>query len=149
VIWILLKGLPPSANHAYFNLPSGGRTLSSKGKKYITETKVELARQHPQAMRFFKKNVPYLLLFRFRLESLENKGWGKGKVESRYKRIDVSNRVKLLEDVLKDAGGIDDSQNITIILDKQQCVGLEETTEIFAWNLEEEASPFDEQLKRV
>jgi Holliday junction resolvase RusA-like endonuclease len=150
MIWLLLKGLPPSANNAYFNLPNGkGRTLTKVGRAYLTETKVTLAQEYPKAMLFFKPNVPYLIVFRFRLDTVENKGWAKGKSETRYKKIDVTNRIKLLEDALKDAAGIDDSQNITVILDKQQNVGFEETTEIFAWNLEEEASPFDDALKRI
>jgi hypothetical protein len=51
--------------------------------------------------------------FYFPLEDLLNKTFGSGKqgaAESRYKRMDVENRVKLVADSLATAIGIDDCQ---------------------------------------
>lgn len=140
MIHFVLDGLPPSANNAYFNLPKGGRVLSKAGRKYIAETKDLLARKYMKELTFFKKDVPYLVFFRFYLAAVQNSGWATGKAESRYKRIDVTNRVKLLEDCLKEVAGIDDSQHMRVVLDKQQGA---ERTEVWVWNLEEEETPFD------
>jgi hypothetical protein len=140
MIHLVLEGLPPSSNAAYFNLPKGGRVLTKAGKKYIAETKDHLARNYMKELTFFKKDAPYLVVFRFYLGRVQNAEWATGKAESRYKRIDVTNRVKLLEDCLKEVAGIDDSQHMRVILDKQEGA---ERTEIWVWDMEEEETPFD------
>jgi Holliday junction resolvase RusA-like endonuclease len=118
----------------------GHRVLSSGGKKYKTETKAALVERFPRELRFFKDNTPYLVCIRFYFSEVENKGWFQGKAASRYKHLDLTNRVKLLEDCLKDAAGIDDSQHLRVVLDKQK--GTERTV-IWVWDLEQEETPFD------
>ena len=98
-------------------------------------------------MRLFKKDKPYTLLFRFHFEEIENKGFTSGKAKSRYKVFDGGNRTKLVEDALKDAGGIDDSQTLTSIW--QKIMGTPERTLIWAWGCEEEETPFDEVLWKL
>ncbi len=139
MIKLELMGIPPTANHAYATV-HGHRVLSSKGKKYKTETKTSLVERFPRELRFFRDNAPYLVAVRFYFEEIENKGWFQGTAASRYKRLDLTNRVKLLEDCLKDAAGIDDSQHLRVILDKQK--GTERTV-IWVWDLEQEETPFD------
>lgn len=139
-------GLPPSANQAYFNLPRGGRSLSDVGKRYKTEMKVYLTQKYRRELLGFVKNIPYLMHLRFYLETLENKGYPKS-AESRYKKTDLSNRVKLLEDVLKDVTGLDDSQNLTIVLEKKK--GTPERVDIWFWNLELEEDPFSAALRTL
>jgi len=139
VIHLWIEGIPPSSNHAYATV-HGRRILSSKGKKYIAETKAHLTQTFPKEMNFFKDNRPYLVCFRIFFTDVENKGWFQRKADSRYKRIDVGNRLKLLEDCLKAAAGIDDSQHLRVLLDKQQG---KERTEIWVWDLENEETPFD------
>lgn len=146
MIKLWLDGIPPSANHAYTTI-NGHRTLSSKGKKYKAETRTGLVSRFPRELRFFKNNTPYLVVIRLHFPAVENKGWFEfdkrglqRKAESRYKRFDVGNCLKLLEDCLKDAAGIDDSQHMRVILDKQQG---KERTEIWVWDLEQEETPFD------
>lgn len=121
MIHLSLPGLPPSANNAYFNLPGGGRALTTKGKNYLLSTKIALARDCPAALLQIKPDVPYALVVQLFFEELENEGWGKKKsVKYRYKNADASNRVKLLEDAFKDAAGIDDRQHMRIFLFKEQ-----------------------------
>lgn len=145
MIRLELPFVPPSSNKAYFNLPSGhGRTLSTEGKKFKRETTAYLAQHYPQQLAFFRPNQPYLMLFRFFFEDVETAGFAKGKAKFRYKTFDGGNRLKLLEDCLKDVGGIDDAQTLTSIWEKKQ--GLPERTVIWSWNPEEEATPFDESL---
>ena len=147
MIRLVIPGLPPSANHAYFNLPRGGRTLSTAGKKYKNETKTYLAQMYHRDMKKFVPNAPYLVYMRFYFAVLQNGTWGKPKgAESRYKKTDASNRAKLLEDVIKDVTGVDDSNTMTLILEKRPTRGTEEKTEVLIWTLEEEESPLDAVL---
>lgn len=146
MIRLELPWLPPSSNHAYMNNGFGGRTLSTEGKKFKRETTAYFAQHYPREMRFFKPNLPYLLAFRFFFEDLENKGFTSGKTKTRYKVFDGGNRTKLLEDALKDAGGIDDSQTMTSLWSK--CRGPEHTI-IWAWSLEEEGSLFDDLFRSL
>ena len=54
---------------------------------------------------------------------------------------------KLLEDALKDAGGIDDSQTLVSLWEK--CLGKPEKTLLWIWDLEEEETPFDGILRSL
>jgi Holliday junction resolvase RusA-like endonuclease len=111
--------------------------LSKDGKKFKTETSAHLAQKYPQQLVFFKPDVPYQLLMRFFFEATENKPGAKEK----FKRIDVDNRIKLLQDVLTEVGGFNDAQVQDVTGQKRQ--GLPERTIIWAWNLAEEQPPHD------
>lgn len=145
MIHITLKGIPPSVNHAYFT-KGARRILSSAGRKFLLETKTDILRRYPQALSFFKKNKPYVVYFRFTMPQIYNKGYPE-KTDARYKTIDVSNRVKLLEDALKDVAGIDDSQNILVATHKVE--GPEEQTDIWIWSPEDEETPINGLFKLV
>ena len=146
MIRLELPSLPPSSNHAYFNLKGRGRALTDVGRSYLTNVKSHLQRNHRQAMTFFEKNAPYFVVVRFYFGVLENAGYP-GKAENRYKKLDGNNRIKLLEDALKDAGGIDDSQTLRFLWEKKQ--GVPERTLLWVWNLEKEKSPFDDALRTL
>jgi Holliday junction resolvase RusA-like endonuclease len=148
MIHFCIPGLPPSANHAYFNLPHGGRSLTKEGEKYKNETKALLAQKYSKDLKYFVQNEPYLVFIRFKFSSLQNATWGKKNgANTRYKRTDVSNRVKLLEDVLKDVTAVDDSHTMTLVTQKVE--GSPECTDVFIWNSNQEESPFDELLFRL
>jgi Holliday junction resolvase RusA-like endonuclease len=127
--------LPPSANHAYFDLPRGGRALSKKGKKFKTETAAHLTRNYPTELRFFQKNKPYGVYITFYIPDMYNKTWPE-KAESRYKKADATNLVKLLEDVLSSVANTDDSQNLLVVSHKVH--HTKAATKIIAWSMEEE-----------
>lgn len=146
MIHLRIDGLPPSSNHAYFNNPKGGRTTTDAGRKYLTETAGHLQQRYRREMMFFKKNVPYCFLVRLYFQEVENKGYPTS-AENRYKKLDGSNRIKLLEDALKNAGGIDDSQVLLFLVDKKH--GLPERAELWVWNLETEVTPFDDALRNL
>lgn len=138
-----IPGLPPSSNNAYFNLPKGGRTLTRVGKKYKHETSAFLARQYPKELQYFRPNEPYLVAVRLTFTGLQNKTWGREKgAENRYKKLDATNRTKLLEDVLAAVTGVDDSSTMTFVI--QKCEGSEEKTEVRMWSLEREEDPLYE-----
>jgi hypothetical protein len=156
MIRLELPYLPPTSNNAYENVPKkrlrsgqmvgGGRRLTTEGTKFLTETKTLIASKFTREMLFFKPNVPYLVVIRFFCPDIENKGWAQGKAENRYKKFDGGNLTKLLEDALKDVGGIDDSQTLRSFWEKVQ--GAPRTV-LWVFNLEEEATPFDEPLRAL
>lgn len=144
MIYLKVPSLPPSSNHAYANIRgTNKRVLTKVGRAYKVETCAHLAQKYRAELQFFRPDQPYLLVVRFWFLQIHNAGWPK-KADSRYKRLDASNRLKLLEDALKDAAGVDDSQNLTLVLQKYE--GLEEKTEIWVWNLDDEGTPFDGAL---
>jgi hypothetical protein len=126
-------------NAAYANQRGGkGRVLSRKGKKYKLETTTYLTRNYPADMQFFKPNEPYVLLVHFVFAdevTLLNKGYPE-KAKTRYKKLDVGNRLKLFEDALADATGCDDSQHWMVALSK--ACGEHNVTHLWAWNMEDE-----------
>ena len=147
MIRLELPYLPPSSNQAYVNIPRKGRGLSPKGRKFKTTATAHFAQKYPREMMFFKPNKPYLIVMRFHFELLENKGFATGEAESRYKVFDGGNRTKLLEDALKDAGGIDGSQTLTSIWQKEKAD--HEYTIIWAWALEEESCELHELVRSL
>lgn len=150
MIHLQFDGLPPSVNNLYhdqvFRLPGKGpkrlmvkRVLTDEGKLFKKETLAYLVKRYQPQLRMFKKNVSYCFYYRFITPDLENKGWPK-RAENRYKRFDASNLVKVLEDVVVEACGIDDSNFLTVVCEKRK--GLKEESHIWAWNTEEEGCPF-------
>jgi Holliday junction resolvase RusA-like endonuclease len=154
MISFVLPFFPPSTNHAFY-VRHGRMHLSSKGKAFKESVTAHLVQNYMKELRLFKKNVPYFVYLRFFFEGgLENKGWndlkrnGERKSETRYKVFDATNRVKLTEDALKDALGIDDSQFIAVLTHKMQGgPDVPEHIEVFIWDLEAERSPLDEFLR--
>jgi len=139
VITFELPWLPPSANHAYFNHPKGGRVMTKKGKKFKIETTTYIVQHHtPTLTRMkFAQNHPYGMAVYFHFPNLENKGFLTGEAKTRYKKLDASNRLKLLEDAVVDALGIDDSQFTTVLVSKVQ--GDTEKTLVTLWCCETES----------
>lgn len=153
MISITVHSLPPSSNHAYIDLPPrrkgkimipGGRALSPEGRKYKKETIAYIAQNYPNQLRHVRKDTPLFIYVRFYFPALMNKGWPKS-AETRYKKVDVSNRLKLFEDCLKDAAGIDDSQNELILLHKLE--SPTPRTTVFIWDLEKEELPIEPLLR--
>jgi len=130
---------PPSTNKAYFN-KYGKQVLSKVGRAFKKMVSAHVASNYPTECATFKKNAPYLVYLRVYIPQLENKTWP-DKCKTRYKVLDSTNRVKLVEDALKDALGIDDSQHIAFLVHK---IEGPERLEAFFWNLEEEVSPLDQ-----
>ena len=99
--------LPPSVNKMYIYTTRGPRP-SSEMKKFKAKASMEIARQVNFEAQPLDPNKAYRLTIEYFLPSLFNKGWPK-KAKTKYKRRDVSNLVKVLEDVLSECLGIDDS----------------------------------------
>lgn len=163
MIRLELPWMPPSSNNAYVDLPRGGRVLTTEGKRFKRETTAHFATKYPKEMMFFKPNVPFGLIIKFHIAVLENKGFKTGKADSRYKKLDGGNRTKLLEDALKDAAGIDDSQFLWTLWEKKLAAATPlqvaegklvgeppEKTELWVWNLEDEGvNPINAFLQQL
>ena len=99
--------MPPSVNSIYF-VKSGRKHLTSKGK--AMKVKMKSLTMHaaiPHVWLGAIKDTPLKMRIDLYFESVQNKGWPK-KAKNRYKRVDITNRVKLLEDAISEALGIDD-----------------------------------------
>ena len=113
-LWI--PHLPPSSNKIYIRHPKGqGKILSANARKFKLDAMGVIQKAGRVAFMTFKNNVPYQLTLALFLEAVENKA---SKTGERYKQIDLSNRVKLIEDTVAEATGIDDRHNFRIILEK-------------------------------
>jgi hypothetical protein len=141
--------LPPSANHAYMTVlkkikgkTASIRVLTKEGERFKTETKTYLTRHHAQELKYFQPNKPYCLLINFVFSRKSDLYVGSypEKSENRYKKLDVGNRLKLFEDALAQATGIDDSHNWMLVLLKT--TGKADATHVFAWNMEDDPGPF-------
>ena len=111
--------IPPSSNAIYRkrgNMP--GLYLTKDAKRYRTQATQILLENHAMDVQRLDADLVYRLGLVFHLQAL-NKGWPKT-AKSRYKKVDLSNRIKLLEDVLKDVTQIDDSQTFEITVVKKQ-----------------------------
>lgn len=149
MICLSLPMLPPSTNHAYRPIVSNKRAMlvmTSEGKKFKTVATAHLSKSHQPELVQLKPNKPYVVFFRFTVTDLVNKGWANG-TTARYKRHDVSNRFKLMEDVLADVSAVDDANFMMVAGQKVQ--GEVERTDIYIWNLEEEGSPLDAAVIRL
>lgn len=113
----LILPLPPTDNKIYFNLPRGGRELTSEARGYKNKVREVVAAVAATCSLSFRKNIEHELVIRVYLSHVENSGFGKEKTLERYKKVDSSNRTKLVTDAVAAAIGIDDKHIFkTIIL---------------------------------
>lgn len=146
MIYFRLPYLPPSVNVLYKPLIKGTGLkkiaivgLSTEGRKFKKEAVSYLAKNCQQQMRWFKPGGTYILFAQFEVPDLENKGWP-SKTPNRYKKADVSNRIKVLEDVIAEASAIDDSNYMMSV--SRKISGVTPATDIWIWNLDGEGCPF-------
>lgn len=117
--------MPPSDNTIYFNLPHGGRALSSGAKKYKRDVKALVSRLIAKADTDgadFITCVPYSFILTIYFKATENKTWNPEKKRSagtRYKKQDAGNRQKLVIDAVMSAIGIDDRQIFREVIRKR------------------------------
>lgn len=115
VLNIVIPFLPPSSNKIYVSGRGGMRFLSKKAKEFKTRTISHIQANHMADISRLDPGATYRVeyAFYFPPEELLNKTFGSGKKDlatTRYKRMDVENRLKLVSDALSTAIGIDDCQ---------------------------------------
>jgi Holliday junction resolvase RusA-like endonuclease len=140
MIRMVFPGLPISVNEAYMTIHKRKgkkviplRPMTEEGKAYKRIVMGRIASEYSQEIRSMKIDVVYGLAVQLRMKKLVNAGWP-DKAKTRYKKSDASNRLKLLEDAICAACGIDDSQFFTVIIDKMECRQDEpESTTVWLW----------------
>ena len=140
----LTFNLPPSVNALYQKRRGGQVALTDEAKEFRERVKrVVVDNLHRIKIPLGQETV-YEFTMRAYFEKLENPGWsetwdkdtyvmrgknkgmclgkaGERKAQSRYKRIDVDNRIKFLQDcVIKSVGIVDDCQVFRTILEKHE-----------------------------
>ena len=148
MIHLSIPSLPPSVNDVYMTIRAnkGGqkitlRPLTPEGRKYKKETIAHLVKKYQPQLLQMTPDTPYILFIRLTVLNLTNKGWA-NKTTARYKRYDVSNHFKTLEDCIVEATGVDDTNFLIVAGEKVQ--GGVEQSDVYIWNLEKEESPFYE-----
>lgn len=106
--------LPPSENRIRVHRRQGGQVYSKEARDFQTLFGQHVLRQHFNDIASFvaehRHTHIYSVSMKFRFETLVNAGWVKNKAKTLYKKTDVGNRRKLIEDCLSSAlGVIDDS----------------------------------------
>jgi Holliday junction resolvase RusA-like endonuclease len=116
---VLMVDVPPSLNHCYRTLPNGGRALSSQAKSYKEKTILQIRLQVASLdLSLFHREPELEAVYHFYFAP-EDVYTTTKKAESGYKRTDLSNRIKLLEDCICEAVGFDDRLFFQITLLKK------------------------------
>lgn len=148
MIVLKIPGIPPTTNNAYVNKSSGhGRALSKEGERYKKYVGLHILQQLLLARKTVPKDKELSVVFVLGFQTHTKKGGAvipkkrvckNGVVKvipehkvSLFKKVDVSNRIKLLEDVLSEVTGIDDSQTFRLLVVKKQ--SEQEYTHIGIW----------------
>ena len=112
MLHVVFTQLPPTANRIYFR----GTILTVKARKYAEDFAKYMAQHHLHEIMLLDKKSAYAMHLHFYFDSLVNDTWYNDKLspskraKSRYKRIDLDNRIKLVTDCVRDAVAIDDCQ---------------------------------------
>jgi len=117
MIHVWIPFLPPSSNNIYIKRPGGGRMLSQKARTFKVRAMQTIQKEGGVAFLNLKEGVPYEMRLSVFFEAVENKGYP-DKAKTKFKRIDIGNRLKLIEDTVSDALSLDDCHNFRIILEK-------------------------------
>ncbi len=129
-IQILIPFLPPTSNHIYVNGRGGrGRFLSKEAEAWKNRFSQQVIAPYLVQMQSFGNTVdkdPSAVLelwmtFFFPKEDILNTTFGqktKAAAKTRYKKMDVQNRIKLVTDAVVKALALDDSLNFREIHDK-------------------------------
>lgn len=127
---IVVPFLPPSSNHIYVNRPGGrGRFLSKEAEAWKNRFSQQVLAPYLMQIHAFGQTVDadpnavleLWMMFFFPREDIINTTFGSGlkaAAKTRYKKMDVQNRIKLVTDAVVKAIGIDDSLNFREIHDK-------------------------------
>ena len=112
--------MPPSVNKLYY-VRNGRKALSAEGRALKEQMRAAISLVSATNVAAADiNNVPLTLHLEFYFPEIENRGWSQKKTATRYKKVDVSNRVKLVEDAICEALGIDDSAFMYIHLSKHE-----------------------------
>lgn len=111
ILYIVYPEIPPTSNKIYFR----GTILTKVAREYAERFAHFIVRNHLHEIEGLNKHGLYELSLCFYFPTVLNETWNNPKVKpskrakTRYKKFDLDNRIKLLQDCVKDAVQIDDS----------------------------------------
>jgi Holliday junction resolvase RusA-like endonuclease len=121
--------LPPTSNNIYVDRAGGGRTKTTEARSWQRRATKDIMRQSDLTIQAeFDPDRMYWMDLHFFFAAVINKKWqerykrgpkkGQRKGENKWKKIDLSNRIKLLEDTVRNAVGVDDCSTFVLHLTK-------------------------------
>lgn len=140
VLQFVYPVLPPTSNKIYVR----GTMLTGEAREYA-ETFAQETRKYLyiSGSKTLDPNAIYALHLRFYFSELVNRSYNNPefppskRAKTRYKKIDLSNRIKLLEDCVRDLLAVDDCQTFAGSQEKHQCgPGEKERVEIAVQKVE-------------
>lgn len=120
VLKMVYGELPPTSNKIYFR----GTILTKKAREYAERFAMVIGREYLPEINGLNPLAIFAIHLHFYFETVVNDSFNNPKVpaskraKSRYKKFDLTNRVKLLEDCVRDAIAIDDSQTFIAAQEK-------------------------------
>lgn len=120
--FVIIPFLPPTSNHIYVTdwrrkkrfLSKEADAFKKRAISHVQQEKLPAINELSEIVRTDDAAVFEVeYVFYFEDSAILNKTFGRGKkfdAETRYKKMDVENRVKLVADAFSSAIGIDDSQ---------------------------------------
>ena len=121
-LFISFPVVPPTSNRLYFH----GTKLTQVARDYAEAFAKYAAQNHLHQISQMNPDGIFAVHLRFYFESLENETWNdlsikpSRRAKTRFKKIDLTNRIKLLEDCIRDALDIDDSHTFAGSQEKHQ-----------------------------
>ena len=120
--------MPPTSNNIYTSC-GNKRIKTTEARSWQNRAVKEIMRQSGLGIQSaFDPERMYWLDLHFFFQAVINKGWnelykkgvksGQRKAENKWKKIDLGNRLKLLEDAVKNAVGVDDCATFVLHLTK-------------------------------
>jgi len=120
VLKMVYGELPPSSNRIYFR----GTILTKESRAFAERFSQVISREYLPAINQLDPKALYAVHLHFYFETVVNLTYNdpntpaSKRAKSRYKKFDLTNRVKLLEDCVRDAIAIDDSQTFIAAQEK-------------------------------
>ena len=114
--------LPPTSNKIYYR----GTILTGVSREYAESFAAWAAKNHLHEINELNPDGLFALHLRFFFNTLVNETYQNEnfppskRAKERYKRIDLTNRIKLLEDCVRDAIDVDDSRTFAASQEKHQ-----------------------------
>ena len=128
--------VPPTSNHLYRNGYHGTRVMTKEGEAFANRVRADLSQEWIRTAPL-DPDMPYQVRFVHYMPDLFNKNQGRpgktGAPVRRFKRKDVSNMRKLLEDVVGEMIGVDDSSTLDAVSSKR--LGRTHHVRIEVWQL--------------
>ena len=109
--------LPPTSNKIYFR----GTILKKEAREYAERFSYQMTRDYLHLLNEIDPLAIYSISLLFFFESLLNESFNNPKVpekkraKTRYKKLDLDNRVKLVADCTRDLLGVDDSHTFEML----------------------------------